>query len=266
MRAYITHQNTGLFLLKADRLQLNDQQKEFLVWSKLFDTFHFDPQADFHFVFIDHPLESYVGCSLKAHPDMLEEKMKRYSEGLAHQLVYYFPESKLETLSEEKTTSVIHQLLKGMVPETLCEKTDDQLPFPEDQIRILFARIVDPRLIMEKFLQFYSKEIWADPTGIEQKEGFRPVCDERIMSILEHAYLAYSFTIYNSDDHKPPVLETDRHSVPMPFVQEFIQHMGVPDMFLEGIKKARSTQELFDRPGMVLVSPEVTAEFLLGYR
>lgn len=267
MQEYIVKENTALMFFAVKGMDIPDKQKELLVWTKLFDSFHYDEDAVVNLIYINHPLESYFGCSVRTKPDLIPEKIKRYSEGLAYLLVYYFPQADIRVLSQDECLGIVANLANFRnIPRNLCVFDGQYMLGEHDVMSVLFARNVDPQLILDKFYEFYKEYQLQKNSTLETRIGTKPKCDPRMLQILEHAYLAYCFRFVNlikpinAADCEPDKVKT------MDFLKPFFEFMGVPDIFVQKIAEAKNTVDLFDDPELILVPPEVVAEFALGYK
>lgn len=267
MNNFIIKDNTGCFLLQAKNLAIPNKQKEFLVWEKILRSFHYDEEANFNFIFINHPLETYVGFSIQTAPDNLIKKMKRYAEGLLHKLLCYFPQAEITLLSEDEILKVVKTISSlQQIPRSLVA-AEGELGGDNDEIHLLFARVIDNQILMDKFYQFYTEYKKVGTTSIEHRMGVKPKCDERILQVLPHGYLAYSFYLYNTKEIRDKHAETGRiQPKTASFLKEFLEHMSVPDKLVQQVKDAENSSDLFDTPNIVLVPPNTVAELLLGYQ
>lgn len=269
MQHFITKGNTALMLFGLKRLNIKDKQKEFLVWAKLFDSFHYDEEATLNLIYINHPLESFIGFSLSATPDILAEKVKRYSEGLAYLLVYYFKDADISVLTQDECLGVVNNLigLRG-IPLNMRIFDQQYMNGEYDQLQVLFARVVDPQLILDKFCEFYQKYKLQRTSYLETRIGVKPKCDPRILQLLNNAYLAYNIRIFNVIRIKNVGENlTDRGPIKnLDSVRPFFENMGVPDLYVQKIVEAKEITALLDDPELILVPPETVAEFLLGYK
>lgn len=258
--------DTALMFFWVDNLNIEDKHKEFLVWSKFFDSFHYDESATLNLIYINHPLESYIGFSLRTAPEFLETKMKRYAEGLAYLLLYYFRDINICILTQDECLTLVENLMNiQKIPFNMCVQDCQYLNGDRDCLQVLFARPVNPQLILDKFYEFYKNYRLQKASELETRIGIKPACDSRILQILSNAYLSYCIRFYNvvPAGQKGSAQE---HIKDRDFIQPFFEYMGVPDIFLEKIEKAKNVSELFDDPELILVPPETVAEFALGYK
>lgn len=230
-------------------------------------SFHYDEEATLNLIYINHPLESYIGFSLTTSPEIMEEKVKRYSEGLAYLLVYYFKEAEICVLTQDECLGVIENLIRlQKIPFNMRVVNQQQYMNGEhDWLQVVFARIVDPHLILDKFYEFYKGYKLQKTSAIETRIGVKPKCDTRILHILDNAYLAYCMRFYNSVKTRTDEI-SGKNSVGMDLVRPFFEYMGVPDVYVQKIIDAKEITDLFGDPELILVPPETVAEFVLGYR
>jgi len=261
-------EDTALMFFKVDNLDIADKYKELLVWSKFFNSFHYDENAVLNLIYINHPMESYIGFSVRTSPEFLETKMERYAEGLAYLLLYYFRDIGIRILTQDECLTLVTNLTRiRNIPLSMCMQGYQCLNGKHDRLQVLFARPVDPQLILDKFYEFYKGYRLQKTSNIETRIGVKPVCDPRILQILNNAYLSYCIRFYNFVPSKEDgnfiqeKLVTD-----MNFIQQFFDNMGVPDIFLNKVKEAKNVTDLFDDPELILVPPETVAEFALGYK
>lgn len=271
MRDYIVKENTALMLFAVKDMNIQDKQKEFLVWSKLMDSFHFDEEAVVNFIYINHPIETYIGISINTpNISLMHEKIRRYSEGLAYLLVFYFNSADIRVLNQDECIAVIDNLIHlNKIPQNLCSADKVFLEGTGDKLKILFARVVDPGIILDKFYELSEGYRRQKADSIESRIGVKPKCDERILTVLKNAYLCYSFNYYSNIADRDKCVSKSNAAVisrDTEYINSFLDFMGVPNLFINKIIDAKSTHELFDNPDIVLVPPEIVAEFILGYR
>jgi hypothetical protein len=265
MRDYIVKKDTALVLFAIQNLNLKCDYRNFLLWNKFIESFHYDDEVVCSLVFIEYPMEFYIGVSVRSNdPALLEKKIKRYSEGLAYLLIYHFPEAYIRVLGKDECLSVVINtvnLLTNDIPENLVLLNGITIPR-----KILFTRAIDPKITFDKLFEFYEKYYREKQSSIEKRMGVKPVYDKRILDVLQHPILAYSFKIFPSRVQLEAELQED-NVCEMPeenFVDKFLDTMSVPDDLVGLVYKAESVSDLFDNPYVSLVSPKSVVELILS--
>lgn len=266
IRNYIANKDTRFILFSLGNYKANDY-KDVLLWEKLSKSFNYDHETTHNLVFIKHPRELYVGLSIRSDKEsLLERKIKRYSEGLAYLLVYYFPESNIRVLNQRETLNAITNILNEEgIQESLIASAEEQKNI-DGEIRIIFSRAIDPRLPFGKLFEFYEKEQKDNPLSIDRRVGVKSAYDERILSVLKNPVLAYAFGKLSSQE----LLEKKTEEVKAECLPNkamatgFFDIMGVPDEYVEMIHASKTSSDLFDNPRLFLTVPEKVMELIFN--
>lgn len=269
MRDFIAKKDARLFLFALQNLNLKFDYRNFILWTRFIESFQFDDEVVCSLVFIEHPAEFYIGISVRSNDgELLDKKIKRYSEGLAYLLIYHFPEAHIRVLEIDECLNVVANLADlTRIPKNLTLRNGDMFPHKGvEKIKILFARAIDPKITFDKLFEFYGKFYKEKPLSIERRIGVKNVYDERILTVLQNPILAYSFSCYPTKAQLEAAIQRD-NVVELPekdFDSKFIDAMSVPDEFVELVYRAESTSDLFDNPFVSLVSPKKVAELILS--
>ncbi len=267
---YILKHDTALMLFDIKYLNLRKNYRNLLLWSKFIDSFRYDDEVVRNLVFIEHPTECFIGMSIRSSDkQLLEKKIKRYSEGLAYLLIYHFPNISARVLEVEECLSLVKNLeTLNQIPRSLTKLNCEILPEARgNKVKILFVRSINPKIIFEKLLEFYTKELNQKPVSIEKRMGVKPIFDNRILDVLQNPIAAYSFTYFSNTEEFDEKLSSPNGISELPeegFDNKFIAYMGVPDYLVDLINSAQSTSDLFDNQYLSLMSPEKVAELILN--
>jgi hypothetical protein len=243
-----------LFRIKENNVAHNDRLRR---WNKLFSCFHYTSDIDLHLLYFRILERSYIGFSLRAVNDA-ERRAQRYAEGLAYQLVYHFSECEIVPLTQEELLTVMDLLYTRH--EWVQEFDGDSRPL----VRLLFAKVLNPLLLLNKFSEFYLSDQKHTPTSFESRVGIKPKSDCRLLPLLEQAYLAYCFDFFASSDAAKENASLHQTAKVEPIVLDaFLEQMRVPDKYLDYIKLAKNASELFDKGTVQLASPLLAAQFVV---
>ena len=269
MANHIIKGNSALTLFSVQSANIDDKVKELFAWRNLINMFHYDADAICNLIFVNHPLETFVGLSVRCDEGLLEQKALRYAEGMAFLLTSRFWHANVDVLTQEEALAVVCNLsaLNG-IPADLRNEGSHKLDGANDTLRLLFARVLNPQMVLEKANEFCRKDSLRSLGTLESRIGVRAAWDERMLYALPNPFLAYSFVYHASEEARDVAVATSETSVsrPIDFVQEFLNEMGVPDSYLYRIQKAKVAAEILETPDVCLVPPKTVAEYVLGYR
>lgn len=248
-----------------------DRARKEDIWARLIRSFGYDKSTDLNLIYVDHPLRDYIGLSIKVkNKEDIEKKIKRYSEGLAYLLVYYFPEAEIEVLTRDECKNVPGNLLNnGIVVDLGLPHGCPTLMGEGIYMRTVFTRIIDHSLILDKLFELYPKGFEESYDSLETRVGMKPKCDQRILEVLQHPCLTYDFINHPTVEKRDEAIKKSQGNLIRAIeghIEEYVRFMGVPDIYVEKIRLAKSTSEMFDVQDLFLANPEATACFIANFK
>lgn len=256
MTHFVTKDNVSLMLFRIEEDQVPPNMR-FNRWQKLLSCFHYGAGVDLHIVYIQLLGQHHIGFSLRAQQDV-EIRAKRYAEGMAYQLMYHFQRSEIVPMEHDEVLELLTVLED--LQELANKHHDKKVPLA----RFVFAQVVNPLLILDKFAQFYLADQKAAPTSLENRIGIKPKCDSRLVPLLEQAYLGYRFNFYATKSAAAESAKSGREDVVEENrLESFLEHMMVPHKYLHLLQWATSTTEMFDAGTIQLLTPTQVAELII---
>lgn len=264
---FIIKDNQALCLFGAKGLESKNVPTLF-AWTNLLEMINDQKGVVFNFIFINHPVENYVGFSVKGDTDSIYATAKAYMHALEFLIRYHFEGCSYRLLNEDEYFNILNNLQNlDRIPVYLNKAEPEYLNEDHDHMRLLFARLIGSKIISDKqHLYLIQKTIHDVMNRNDDVDFFDVCCNVNFKELMKHAYLTYSFTISNKKNHSAPHISRSEVSIPKSLIYEFTQNMAVPERFCDKLIETKSVEVLFTDKEVVLVTPDIVAEFILGLK